>query len=188
MKQTKARHIKTEEVQINNDVYTHKTVSRKRHKKVFLTKSELLDLSHILRFLNNKDRDIFYLSCCAGMSQQMIQQLLNCYQSNVSYSLSIIKKRIKFSKFLYDNLYHIYAFINNCGDLLTTIEQRVLLIFCYCTSYKLTASVLDLDQGRIAIYLKKILKTMKTNKYKSAYNVLFVCMKNLNILKRTLLK
>jgi len=178
------RHIKKEEVQINNDSFTHNTIPRKKHKKIKVTKNELLDLHHLLRFLNNKERDIFYLSCCAGVSQQMIRKLLGCYQSNVSYLLTIIRKRLKFAKFLHDNLWHILSFISNYPEDLTTTEKNILLVFSHCVSYKLTASVLDIDQGRIAIHLKNILFVIKKKGHKNAYNVLLTCLKNLNILKR----
>jgi len=145
---------------------------------------QLRELAPILRFLNQKDRDILYLIFVARKKQKEVQRILNRSQPSLCYDIRRIRRRLKFICYLIYSADTFLDFISYRSDDFDPETKRVLVLMFYTTSFTHTAKILQNRQIRVRYVFEKALDKLKEEKMWDIYEIFNAVRDNLNIVKR----
>ena len=156
------------------------------HKKTpRFTVDQVRSFKSILRFLNEKDRDILYLIFVAGKKQKDVQQIIGRSQPSLCYDIKRIRLRLRFIFYL-QSVFDIYVDFISKRSLseFTETEREILTLMFYTSSFTTSASILGMSQVRVRYAYDKCLRKMERLRWWDAYEIFVVIRSNLNIIKR----
>lgn len=150
-----------------------------------LTIEQVRSFRHILKFLNEKDRDIIYLVFVAGKKQRDIEKIINRSQPSLCYDIKRIRKRMKYIFYL-QSVFDIFEnFIVNDSKYLFTDENRQIMTYMfYTSSFTLTSKLMGISQVRVRYSYDKCLRKLKELEMWEVYEIISVIRNNLNIIRR----
>jgi len=151
-----------------------------------LEEQDIPSLVNVLSFLNNKDRDILFLTFVNGKAQTDIMKLLKRSQPSLSYDIKRIKERVGFICKLLGYFDDVIKFLNDPRSKELPAEQVLVMTLMYfTTSFSQSSRVTGLKPTRIRyIFDKLILQLKELNEDRLVE--LFVCIrKNLNAVRRS---
>lgn len=154
---------------------------------VKIPETDLIRFKNILRFLNQKDRDILMLVYVSGKRQSELRRILEQSQPSLCYGMSRLKDRIKYAHFLDSYFDRFVDYIDSRGKELDDVTKHgrdVAVGIFYTTSLSVTAEFVDSTAIRIKNSLDDILTHfIKTENYEMFE--LFNSIKNsLNVIRR----
>jgi hypothetical protein len=138
----------------------------------------------ILRFLNDKDRDILYLMFVSKKKQRDVLKILGRTQSSLAYDIKRIRRRLKFIVYL-NSVFDIFMnFIHSQKEYFTSEEIAILTLMFYTSSFTLTSEIMDISQVRVRYAYNKCLRHMEELEMWDAYEIFLVIRSNLNTVRR----
>lgn len=145
---------------------------------------EYKDVFPILKFLNNKDKDIFLLVFVSQKNQCDVAKILGKTQSILSYDIQKIKDRISFILDLQSQIKQYGAWLDiNRGQVPDYILQ-VLTSIIYTTSLTQASYIIGEKQIKVRYHFLKALKWLEYNKHQEMYELFSKISNRLNIVKR----
>ena len=148
----------------------------------------------ILRFLNEKDRDILYLIFVSGKKQKDVQQIIGRSQPSLCYDIKRIRRRIRFIFYL-QSVFDIFLdfiskraiepLLGSDEPCFTSDERDILTLMFYTSSFTSTANSLGVTQVKVRYAYDKCLARMEELRMWDVYEIFVVIRTNLNIIKRT---
>lgn len=145
---------------------------------------QLRELAPILRFLNQKDRDILYLIFVARKKQKEVQRILGRSQPSLCYDIRRIRRRLKFICYLLSAADTFLDFIAYRSEDFDSETKRVLVLMFYTTSFTHTAKILSKRQIRVRYVFEKALEQLEEAQMWDIYEIFNAVRDNLNIVKR----
>ena len=122
-----------------------------------LNDQDAVSLVNILSFLNNKDRDILFLTFINGKAQTDIMQLLRRSQPSLSYDIKRIRERVGFICKLLSYFNDLMAFLSSEQAKHMQSEQiMVLTLMYFTTSFSQAARITGLKPTRIRYVFDKL--------------------------------
>lgn len=138
----------------------------------------------ILRFLNDKDRDILYLMFVSKKKQRDVLKILGRTQSSLAYDIKRIRRRLKFIVYL-NTVFDIFMnFIHTHREYFTHEEMAILTLMFYTSSFTLTSEIMNISQVRVRYAYNKCLLHMEELKMWDAYEIFLIIRSNLNTVRR----
>jgi len=138
----------------------------------------------ILRFLNDKDRDILYLMFVSKKKQKDVLKILGRTQSSLAYDIKRIRRRLKFIFYL-NSVFDIFMnFIHSQKEYFTPEEMEILTLMFYTSSFTLTSEIMEVSQVRVRYSYNKCLRHMEELEMWNAYEIFMVIRSNLNTVRR----
>ena len=138
----------------------------------------------ILRFLNDKDRDILYLMFVSKKKQRDVLQILGRTQSSLAYDIKRIRRRLRFIFYL-NSVFDIFMnFIHMQKEYFTSEEIAILTLMFYTSSFTLTSEIMNISQVRVRYAYNKCLRHMEELEMWDAYEIFMVIRSNLNTVRR----
>jgi hypothetical protein len=141
-------------------------------------------LKPILCFLNDKDRDIFFLFFVNNKKQKDVQEILQRSQPSLCYDIKRIRRRLRFVCYLQSVWDIFFHFIENKSDDFTPEEMDMLILMFYTSSFTMTSNIMDVSQVRVRYSYDKCLRRMEDQELWEIYEIFVVIRSNLNIIKR----
>jgi hypothetical protein len=125
-----------------------------------LNEHDAMSLVNILSFLNNKDRDILFLTFINGKAQTDIMRLLKRSQPSLSYDIKRIRERVGFICKLLGYFPDLTAFLESpeAGEL-PAEQVMVLTLMYFTTSFSQSARVSGLKPTRIRYIFDKLVSS-----------------------------
>jgi len=142
------------------------------------------ELGFLLRFLNEKDRDILYLIFVAGKNQCAVQYLLERSQPSIHYDIKRIERRLRFIWYLYSAFDVLVDFLETRANQYDELAVAIMVVMFYTTSFTEAGRVLGMEQMRVRYRFDKVLTEVAQNRHWDMYEVLVNVRKNLNIVRR----
>jgi hypothetical protein len=122
-----------------------------------LNDQDAVSLVNILSFLNNKDRDILFLTFINGKAQTDIMQLLKRSQPSLSYDIKRIRERVGFICKLLSYFNDFMTFLSSEQARQMPSEQvMVLTLMYFTTSFSQAARITGLKPTRIRYVFDKL--------------------------------
>lgn len=151
-----------------------------------LEEQDIPSLVNVLSFLNNKDRDILFLTFVNGKAQTDIMKLLKRSQPSLSYDIKRIKERVGFICKLLSYFDDVVRFLNDPRSRELPAEQVLVMTLMYfTTSFSQSSRVTGLKPTRIRYIFDKLILQLKELNEDRLFE-LFVCIrKNLNAVRRS---
>jgi hypothetical protein len=156
----------------------------KPHRSVQLEPEDVRGNKSILRFLNDKDRDILYLIFVSKKNQIAVSRIMNRTQPCIVYDVRRIKERIRFIAYLHDTFDILLDFLETRSKEYDQQMVDVLVLMYYTTSYTLTGKVLGMGQPLVRTIFFRALERMRELKHWEAYELFSVVMRNNNKIRR----
>jgi len=141
-------------------------------------------LKPILSFLNEKDRDIFFLFFVNNKKQKDVQEILQRSQPSLCYDIKRIRRRLRFVCYLQSVWDIFFDFIENGSDDFTPEEMDMLILMFYTSSFTMTSKIMGISQVRVRYSYDKCLRHMEEIELWEIYEIFVVIRNNLNIIKR----
>jgi len=139
----------------------------------------------ILRFLNEKDRDILFLIFVSTKKQKDVQQIIQRSQPSLCYDIKRIRRRLKFIYYLHSVFDIFEDFVGRRGrEYFSSEEREILTMMFYTSSFTLTSKIMDTTQVRVRYAYDKCLRRLRTLEMWDVYEIFVVIRDNLNIVKR----
>lgn len=149
------------------------------------TPEQLRDFYPVLRFLNDKDRDILYLIFVSKKKQNAVESILRRSQPMLCYDIRRIRQRLQFICYLHQ-VFDIFAdFLENRANLYDQETLAILTLMLYTTSLTQAAVLLDKPQIRVRYRFDKALQQMIDLEHWDVYEIFSAIRSNLNIVRRT---
>lgn len=147
--------------------------------------SNLAYINNILRMLNEKDRDIFYLVFVAKKKQKAIQKIMGRSQPSLCYDIKKIRLRMKFIHFLnkVSGIYNDFA-VNHDKNGFTNKEITILTAMFYTTSYTHASLISGIQQHELRTVFSECLAKLKEKENWEIYEIFNNIKRNLNIIRR----
>ena len=119
---------------------------------------DAMSLVNILSFLNNKDRDILFLTFINGKAQTDIMKLLKRSQPSLSYDIKRIRERVGFVCKLLSYFADFTMFLGSPKISELPAEQvMVLTLMYFTTSFSQSARVSGLKPTRVRYIFDKVI-------------------------------
>jgi len=155
-----------------------------RVKIPMFTVEQVKHFKPILKFLNEKDRDILYLIFVANKKQKSVQKILDRSQPSLCYDIRRIRRRLKFIFYLTSVSDVFLNFIKNGSDEFDSEAIEVLTLMFYTTSFTQVAKVSNKRQIRIRYIFDKMVSRLAKEKNWPLFEIFQAIRENLNIVKR----
>jgi hypothetical protein len=156
-----------------------------RNVPVILTEEDVPQLANILNFLNNKDKDILFLTFISAKTQTDIVRLMKRSQPSLSYDIKKIKKRIKFICYLHSLFPNFLKWLEEDSHELTCEQVMILTLMYFTTSFSHSSKVSNIKSARVRYIFDKTTKILKKDKKNIViYDIFNNIRKNLNSLRR----
>jgi hypothetical protein len=146
---------------------------------------DIVSLVNILSFLNNKDRDILFLTFISNKAQTDIMKLLKRSQPSLSYDIKKIRERVGFICKLLGYFNDFVAFLESPQASELPAEQVMIMTLMYfTTSFSQASRVSGLKPTRIRYVFDKLIANI--DQFKPRVAELFLCIRqNLNAIRRS---
>jgi hypothetical protein len=169
-----------EEMKLNEKISVYDTMPTS------LEEQDVPSLINVLSFLNNKDRDILFLTFVNGKAQTDIMKLLKRSQPSLSYDIKRIKERVGFICKLLSYFDDVMRFIDSPKSKELPSEQiMVMTLMYFTTSFSQSSRVSGLKPTRIRYIFDKLIQRLDEAK-EARLLELFICIrKNLNAVRRS---
>ena len=138
----------------------------------------------ILRFLNDKDRDILYLMFVSRKKQRDVLKILGRTQSSLAYDIKRIRRRLRFIYYLHSVFDIFVNFVASKKEYFTPEEMAILTMMFYTSSFTLTSEIMNVSQVRVRYAYNKCLRHMEELEMWDAYEIFLVIRSNLNTVRR----
>ena len=139
----------------------------------------------ILRFLNEKDRDILFLIFVSRKKQKDVQRIIERSQPSLCYDIKRIRKRLKFVFYLHSVFDIFEDFVGRRGvEYFSAEEREILTLMFYTSSFTLTSKIMGISQVRVRYAYDKCLRRLQVLEMWDVYEIFIVVRENLNIVKR----
>ena len=148
------------------------------------TPDQARSFKDVLRFLNDKDRDILYLIFVSGKKQKDVLKLLGRTQSSLAYDIKRIRRRLKFIFYLHSVFDIFVNFTQTQTEYFNPEERSILTLMFYTSSFTMTSEVMNVSQVRVRYAYNKCLERMEQLEMWDAYEIFIVIRSNLNTVKR----
>lgn len=159
--------------------------SFQRGGSLILTPSQIKSLRNVVRFLNDKDKDILYLIFCSGKKQCNVGSVIGRSQPSLCYDVRKIRKRLEFICYIDRVFPSFISFLNSsASDEYSPVELDIMSCLLLSTSLTQTASILNYRQIKIRYKFKKILKKMVDMGHWEMYEMFRTVGKSLNMIRR----
>lgn len=151
----------------------------------YIQVSNLSYINNILRMLNEKDRDIFYLVFVAKKKQKAIQKIMGRSQPSLCYDIKKIRMRMKFIHFLnkVSDIYNNFA-VNHDKYGFSNKEITILTAMFYTTSYTHASLISGIQQHELRTIFSECLVKLMESKNWEIYEIFNNIKRNLNIIRR----
>jgi len=140
----------------------------------------------VIRFLNEKDRDILYLVFVAGKKQKDVQKIMGRSQPSLCYDIKRIRRRLRFVFYVHSVFDILLNFIFSArrDGSFDPEELDVLLAMVYTTSFTMASKILGMSQVRTRYLYDRCLRRMEELEMWEPYEIFLVVRSNLNIVRR----
>jgi len=151
-----------------------------------LNDQDAVSLVNILSFLNNKDRDILFLTFINGKAQTDIMQLLRRSQPSLSYDIKRIRERVGFICKLLSYFNDFMAFLSSeqAGQM-PSEQVLVLTLMYFTTSFSQAARVAGLKPTRIRYVFDKLVNDIEKLNEPRLSELFTHIRQNLNAVRRS---
>lgn len=139
----------------------------------------------ILRFLNEKDRDILFLIFVSCKKQKDVQKIIERSQPSLCYDIRRIRRRLKFVFYLHSVFDIFEDFVGRRGvDYFSPDEREILTLMFYTSSFTLTSKIMGISQVRVRYAYDKCIDRLRQLELWDVYEIFVVIRSNLNIVRR----
>jgi len=150
------------------------------------TPKDVSNFKSILRFLNNKDRDILYLIFVSRCKQSNVQRILDRSQPSLHYDIKRIRGRLEFIHYL-NSMFDVFLhFIqHDAREIFTDFEISIMTIMYYTTSLTTASEKRGITPMKVRYTFDRCVRKLEQNKMWDIYEILIAIRNHLNIIKRT---
>ena len=148
------------------------------------TVKQIKSFKPILRFLNEKDRDILFLIFVSSKKQKDVQAIIERSQPSLCYDIKRIRKRLKFITYLLSVVDIFESFIDSCGFNFTDEDREIMTLMFFTSSFTMTSEIIGISQVRVRYAFDKCLNKLEKEKIWEVYEIFVIIRNNLNIIKR----
>ena len=168
----------------NIENMARKDSNPERVKIPMFTVEQVKHFKPILKFLNEKDRDILYLIFVANKKQKSVQKILDRSQPSLCYDIRRIRRRLKFIFYLTSISDVFLNFLKYESEEFDSESIEVLTLMFYTTSFTQVAKVSNKRQIRIRYIFDKVVISLAKDENWPLYEIFQAIRENLNIVKR----
>jgi hypothetical protein len=155
---------------------------------MILTEHDVPNLTSILNFLNNKDKDILFLIFISDKTQTDIVHILRRSQPSLSYDIGRIKKRIRFICYLHSFFPQFIEWLTQRSGHYNSEQVMVFTMMYFTTSFSQSSRVSGLKPTRIRYIFDKTLIQFKNDGEEEMFTLFSHIRKHLNTVRREYLR
>ena len=148
------------------------------------TPEQAKDFAPILKFLNEKDRDILYLIFVSRKKQNAVESILDRSQLMLHYDIRRIRKRLQFICYLHSVFDIFMDFLVDRAKFYDSETIAILTLMFYTTSLTQTCEVLKIPQIRVRYRFDKVLQQMTDLEHWDIFEIFSAVRNNLNVVRR----